>query len=101
MNSPTIRGAVASGVVTDPTDGLCPSGMDSSVFLEVMETSRHVKCRAIIQSSKWKRRLEIFISLNAAEKQAEKYGRPQAFLQTFAVAMDQRMVRPCDCGARA
>ena len=40
--------------------------------VKAMETSRHVKCRAIIQSSKWKRRLEIFISLNAAEKQAEK-----------------------------
>src|SRR4029079_7181064 len=46
-------------------------------------------------------RMGIFVSLDAGEGQAEQDRQPQAELQSIAVAMDQRMVRPGHRRARA
>ena len=69
--------------------------------VETVEASRHVKCCAIVQASEWKRCFQILIRLNGAEQQTQKDRRQQTFFQTFAVAMDECMVRPSDGGARA
>ena len=66
-----------------------------------MEAGRHEEGRAVDVARKGERRVDIFIGLDAGEQQAEQDGAPQALLQALAVAVDQRVMRPGDGGARA
>src|SRR6185369_3047279 len=72
----------------------------SDDHVEAMEAGRHEKGRAVDVAFEGEGRVGIFPGLDTGEGEAEQDRQPQAELQSFAVAMDQRMVRPGDRRSR-
>src|SRR5688500_10177945 len=93
-----LLGGEVALVGADQADGQ-EDGADDD--MGAVEAGRHEEGGAVDVALKVERRVDIFITLDEAEQQAEEDGAPQALLQPLAVAMDQRMVRPGDGRARA
>ena len=62
--------------------------------MKAVKARRHVERRTIVRARKTEWRMQIFISLDAGEQNAEQHSCPQTFFQAVAVAMDQFMMRP-------
>ena len=65
-------------------------GADEDV--EAVKARRHVESRAVVQPLKTERRMDVFISLDRREQDAEQDRRPETRLQPLTVAVDQRVV---------
>ncbi len=65
-----------------------------------MEARRHVEGRAVGVAAEFERRCGVFVGLDRGEHGAQDDREPQALLQSIAVAVDQRMVRPGNGSAR-
>jgi hypothetical protein len=68
--------------------------------VKTMETSRHVEGRAINVSGETKLGVVIFEGLNTTEDHPKDDCDPEPLLERLAVAVDKRVMRPCDCRTR-
>jgi len=69
--------------------------------MKTMESRRHEKGRAEDRPFEGKRRVRIFVGLDAGESQAEEYGENQSSLQAKAVIVQERVMGPGHGRARS